>query len=652
MGRRNRSSSINRGSPSSSSTFTDSPSAANNSHQQQRNKQQGVSKEEILACHSLLSHFLHESSHHYGDAPVESRDGEQLLSFDQQQQRHQQYIGGNLINSSNSGRGKTPFLHAVTLAAAASSSTCNNNQQPHNINEISSESYYSENERRKMDGLYMMDKLLLRMREFDALDNVIVSNSAVAAAGGGGCARKGGGDKRTITTTSSHVYQLMTTRNDESGYSPLHCAILHRDLFTLLLLLRHATMTTTATSTTLATAVDDVGTDNASLIHHPLRLLDDTNNINNNNEYQLINTISTFTDNEGLTPLQLLGKTSSIQLEYCRDTLTWRSLMETRRLQKQQQQQEEMNSLLLSPSASNERSSPSSSSSSSSGRRRRRFRRRMISFGDDRDYDSLQYDIELDNNNNGEGRRRRSRGNSFNIDFDDDRYSDDDDDEGEEEDEGRGADNDLRVLHDNVDFNVLADDHDETDDNDDDRLPSQQQQQQQQQQRGGGKRSPSYTTTNDYGCEVLTFGRVDHCALGVPQLSSRIQKDDCGGNIPSTSFDSKTYKPKRVETFALGELRRNWSSSASLPPSSSSPSSSSSIRRDRKNAIDSPAVAVAASTHHTLVMTRSGQLFSFGLGKGGRLGLGEFIHYLPPCFLIIHTILMNFDTNYMFSVHR
>lgn len=76
-----------------------------------------------------------------------------------------------------------------------------------------------------------------------------------------------------------------------------------------------------------------------------------------------------------------------------------------------------------------------------------------------------------------------------------------------------------------------------------------------------------------------------------------------------------------METFALGELRRNWSSSASLPPSSSS-----SIRRDRKNVIDSPAVAVAASTHHTLVMTRSGQLFSFGLGKGGRLGLGEFIH--------------------------
>ena len=304
--------------------------------------------------------------------------------------------------------------------------------------------------------------------------------------------------------------------------------------------------------------------------------------------------------------------------------------METRRLQQQQQQQQqEMNSLLLSSSASNERSSPPSSSS---GRRRRRFRRRMISFGDDRDYDSLQYDIELDNNNNGdeEEGRRRSRGNSFNIDFDDDHYSDDDDEGEEEEDEGRGADNDLRVLHDNVDFNVLAD-HDAIDDSDNDqRLPSQQQQQQQQ-QRGGGKRSLAHTTTtNDYGCEVLTFGRVDHCALGVPQLSSRIQKDDCGGNIPSTSFDSKTYKPKRVETFALSELRRNWSSSASLPPSSSS---SSSIRRDRKNAIDSPAVAVAASTHHTLVMTRSGQLFSFGLGKGGRLGLGEFIHILSPCFL-------------------
>jgi alpha-tubulin suppressor-like RCC1 family protein len=34
-------------------------------------------------------------------------------------------------------------------------------------------------------------------------------------------------------------------------------------------------------------------------------------------------------------------------------------------------------------------------------------------------------------------------------------------------------------------------------------------------------------------------------------------------------------------------------------------------------------VAVAASTHHTLVLTRTGCLFAFGDGKSGRLGTGD-----------------------------
>jgi hypothetical protein len=259
----------------------------------------------------------------------------------------------------------------------------------------------------------------------------------------------------------------------------------------------------------------------------------------------------------------------------------------------------------------------------------------MISFGDDRDYDSLQYDIidsAGDNTHNNGGGERRARGSSFNIDLDDD---DDDDDES-------GDNNDL-----------IPDDGDDTNDNDDRGINVQQQQrrmmreqqQHQQSQRGGEK---PYAT-NDYGCEVLTFGRVDHCALGVPQLSRRIRsdynygKDDSNNFFSASSFDSKTYKPKRVEFFALGELRRSWSSS------NYEGSGSSTSRRDRRNEIDSPAVAVAASTHHTLVNTRSGKLFSFGLGKGGRLGLGEYLHV---CSIIIFALYINpisHLTNYFHS---
>ena len=41
------------------------------------------------------------------------------------------------------------------------------------------------------------------------------------------------------------------------------------------------------------------------------------------------------------------------------------------------------------------------------------------------------------------------------------------------------------------------------------------------------------------------------------------------------------------------------------------------------------AVAVAASTHHTLVALKNGHLYSFGLGKGGRLGLDTDIQQCP-----------------------
>jgi alpha-tubulin suppressor-like RCC1 family protein len=42
------------------------------------------------------------------------------------------------------------------------------------------------------------------------------------------------------------------------------------------------------------------------------------------------------------------------------------------------------------------------------------------------------------------------------------------------------------------------------------------------------------------------------------------------------------------------------------------------------------AVAVAAATHHSLVVTSKGHLYAFGLGKGGRLGTGNENHCPLP----------------------
>ena len=75
-------------------------------------------------------------------------------------------------------------------------------------------------------------------------------------------------------------------------------------------------------------------------------------------------------------------------------------------------------------------------------------------------------------------------------------------------------------------------------------------------------------------CEVLTFGRAHHVALGVP----------C----------SDATHPQRVSEFGL-----DW------------------------RELHGSAVVVAAARHHSLVVTSTGKLYSCGLGKGGRLGSGS-----------------------------
>lgn len=86
--------------------------------------------------------------------------------------------------------------------------------------------------------------------------------------------------------------------------------------------------------------------------------------------------------------------------------------------------------------------------------------------------------------------------------------------------------------------------------------------------------APTTTRSNtSTACEVLTFGRSHHVALGVP----------C----------SDATHAQRVPQFGLDVCRHD------------------------------SAIKVAAATHHTLVVTSQGSLYCCGLGKGGRLGTGN-----------------------------
>ena len=122
------------------------------------------------------------------------------------------------------------------------------------------------------------------------------------------------------------------------------------------------------------------------------------------------------------------------------------------------------------------------------------------------------------------------------------------------------------------------------------------------------------STDMEYGCEVLTFGRAHHCALGVgtdgattttKSTSATSSSPSSNGSsttttTTSTSTTTTTFRPQRVQAFAQSEVGRRLS-----------------------------AVAVAAAAHHTLVLNKAGQVFAFGLGKGGRLGIGNHERHSP-----------------------
>ena len=125
-------------------------------------------------------------------------------------------------------------------------------------------------------------------------------------------------------------------------------------------------------------------------------------------------------------------------------------------------------------------------------------------------------------------------------------------------------------------------------------------------------------STQEHAFEVVTFGRPHHCALGVissgggnnasinPHHTHKEHPENHSPTKKSGSLDgtataqtavavaAATFRPQRVQEFAQERVLREGS-----------------------------AVAVAAATHHTLVACRNGQLYVFGLNKGGRLGLGD-----------------------------
>lgn len=122
-----------------------------------------------------------------------------------------------------------------------------------------------------------------------------------------------------------------------------------------------------------------------------------------------------------------------------------------------------------------------------------------------------------------------------------------------------------------------------------------------------------------YGCEVLSFGRTGHYALGVPSTAENTHHYYTSNNHNNNTLKNSTAsspRPQRVQQFAL----------SNITPTNS-------------------AVGISVSDHHSLVLTKQGHLYSFGYGgsgsrssnnnsssggskgKGsGRLGLGDDIH--------------------------
>jgi Regulator of chromosome condensation (RCC1) repeat len=278
--------------------------------------------------------------------------------------------------------------------------------------------------------------------------------------------------------------------DQESGYTPLHRAVIESNLPAILLFLRHVSN------------LD--GTERFT--QHPMTILHSADNSSSNNSNtsnsSLANKVSSAVDNEGLTPLKLLGMLQRSELTECRKAL--------------QSHIPEVDIRAF---------------------RRLRPRRQGGGRGNGDD-DEVQVDFFSENGDilrHHAGMRRTGGG-------DDDSHDDDSED---------------------------SDSDDETERN----------------------------RNSLYACEVMTFGRG--CALGVissasstASTNSSSSRSVSGNDQPY--YNASTFFPQRVNEFAQEVVGRSGS-----------------------------AVMAAAATHHTLVVLKNGHVYSFGVEKGGRLGLGD-----------------------------
>mmetsp|Transcript_27403 Transcript_27403/g.27779 ORF Transcript_27403/g.27779 Transcript_27403/m.27779 type:complete len:129 (-) Transcript_27403:344-730(-) len=97
-----------------------------------------------------------------------------------------------------------------------------------------------------------------------------------------------------------------------------------------------------------------------------------------------------------------------------------------------------------------------------------------------------------------------------------------------------------------------------------------------------------------------------------------------------------SVRPRRVEAFALGEIGRQCCHSSSdegvveAPIIATPAAIATSTQGSLPSKNSGTAIALAAASHNTLVLTKYGHLYSFGLGKSGRLGNGDENHRPLP----------------------
>ena len=451
--------------------------------------------------------------------------------------------------------------------------------------------------------------LLERAAQLDRA-NVRRSGAVASAAAASAAARGSGGKKKSqkhhgnsvaAAPSRRHLRSLLLSAESESNYTPLHAAMYHRRLRPILLLLRHAAQSAARSGDD----ADDYDVRNMSIMKiHPILMLDDSNagggagsgansatstktkkggsssggrgkrQFNrsgssgiNSGDNLLLDMVSAR-DGEGLTPLDLLCKSMSSDLARCRRYLDQLRI------------------------------------DAIGGGGGGGGRDRSTSLVDDDDDDE-----EEDSDEVVTGRPRgTSFGNVHDVDLDADGPVLANNDVG-----GRNR-NDFGALQ-GTGRDANAPTNDTDNESNSSSTP--------REEEGPGRpQTPSRCT---YGCEVMTFGRADHCALGVPHFASRRAVEETGkANSASGGQGGKSggssVRPRRVEAFALGEMGRSLGDKDDVDSSSNSDGDES----------PGSAVAVAAAAHHTLVATAKGHLMAFGLGKGGRLGTGDENHRPLP----------------------